>query len=71
MSSVAGMVAGLVAGLAAGLLGGFSAVLVDLEPEVLALSSSEKLFFNHLDGKHMAEKKGREGGGGGWCSKVS
>ena len=32
----------------------FSAVLVDLEPEAVGLSSSEKFFFNHLDGKHMA-----------------
>ena len=48
----------LVVGLSAGLLAGFSATLVDLELVVLGLSSSEKFFFNHLEGKHMA------GGGG-------
>lgn len=41
------------AGLSAGLLVGFSAVLAGSEPEALGLSSSEKFFFNHLDGKHM------------------
>ena len=67
MGAAVSSVAGLVADLAAGLLAGFSIVFVDLEPE--ALSSSEKLFFNHLDGKHMTgiepAKEEREGKGEG------
>lgn len=61
-----GSAVGLAAGLAAGLSAGFSAAAVVLEPEGLDLSSSEKLFFSHLDGKHMVGasgggKKGRSG----------
>ena len=53
----------LVAGSSADLLAGCSVAFVDLELEALGLSSSEKLFFNHLDGKHMAgiESEGEEG----------
>ena len=40
------LVVDLVAGSAAGLL-------VDLGWEALGLSSSEKFFFSHLDGKHV------------------
>ena len=40
-------------GLAAGLLAGFSAGVVELEPEDSGFSSSEKFFFSHLEGKHM------------------
>ena len=61
----------LVAGLPAGLSAGFSGALVDSEPEALGLSSSEKFFFNHLDGKHMAgiglaEEEGEGLEGEGW-----
>ena len=55
-------------GAPAGSLAGFSAALVGPEPEGAGVSSSEKFFFNHLDGKHMVGLKsgeeGREGEGG-------
>lgn len=59
------LVAGLAAGLAVDLLAGFSAVSADWEPEALGLSSSEKLLFNHLDGKHMPGTELVEEGGVG------
>jgi len=36
------------------LAGDFSVTLVGFELAGFGLSSSEKFFFNHLDGKHMA-----------------
>ena len=50
---VVDLAAGFAAGLAGGLLVGFSVVLVGFGPGVLVLSSSVKLFFSHLDGKHI------------------
>jgi len=35
-------------------LAGFSSAFVGVGPGASGLSSSEKFFFNHLDGKHMA-----------------
>ena len=52
----------LLVGVSAGLLAGFSTVLVGPEPDGAGVASSEKFFFNHLDGKHMASIEfGEEG----------
>ena len=59
------LVVGLATGLAVDLLAGFSTVSADWEPEALGLSSSEKLLFNHLDGKHMTGTELVEEGSGG------
>lgn len=63
----------LVAGSSADLLAGSSVAFVDLELEASGLSSSEKFFFNHLDGKHIAgiELVGEDGEGGGGGGKGS
>lgn len=50
---VVDLAADFAAGLDGGLLAGLSVVLVGFGPGVLVLSSSVKLFFSHLDGKHI------------------